>query len=147
MNSWLRALLVVVLVTAAAPATGHGIHHQQARAEAVVVTLTYADGNPFAFERYRIREAGTEAPLQTGRTDARGRIVFLPDGEGPWSVRAESEDGHGHRLTVEAASTGKEAPAPEPAARRPAYGVLGIGILLALFGGWALHRSRRSSTP
>ena len=145
MNSLLRGILVAVLFTAAAPAASPGIHHQQAQAQAVVITLTYADGNPFAFERYRIREAGADAPLQTGRTDARGRIVFLPDGEGPWHVRAESQDGHGHRLIVEAASAGEEEPAPEPAARGPAYGVLGIGILLALFGGWALYRSRRSN--
>ena len=73
------------------------------------LTLTYPDGSAFAHESYELYDSNGELPVQVGRTDARGRIVFIPDTAGEWRVKAFSEDGHGidRRFTITSAVTGQ----------------------------------------
>lgn len=169
----LFAAVACLLLWAGAPgaAGAHGIQSQVDHRKAVVVTLEYADGTPFAGEPYEVRAAGSQSALVTGETDPRGRVAFLPSGEGPWRVQARSPGGHGATVTVPAgeAAEGEDAPreasadAPEatPAAAKGtdvpdtahhgegggrdglSRAVLGLGIILAAFGAWALWRCRR----
>jgi|GEM_PF-630512 len=153
------------------PAAAHRVHHEVGRAEAVVVTLAYGDGSPLAGDRYEIRVAGEEQAWQTGHTDAAGRIVFLPDRDAEWRVRVFSEDGHGADFTLRAGPSPAEVPAEEaPPAEEPvdepvradtvtpevveaekqelverfAGPVLGVGIILSIFGVFALFVRRRT---
>jgi nickel transport protein len=71
------------------------------RSDAVVVGLYYGDGEPFSFEAYEIFRDRGEIPTQVGRTDDRGRVVFVPQGPGVYTVEVVSEDGHGAVLDVE----------------------------------------------
>jgi nickel transport protein len=129
-----RALLLAVLAgTVAAAAWAHAVRHELQMGEAVVVLLTYTDGEPFAFERYELfRGQGTE-PVQTGRTDSAGRLPLPPDASAAtgWRLRAYSADGHGIETALAVPAQGGVAPTPSaPAA--PGWERVALGICLIL---------------
>lgn len=139
------AALLVCLVASVAPGTAaaHGLNHDFAGDRAVVVTLTYDDGAPFSFESCEVTPPGEHTPSQVGRTDRRGRVVFLPDRAGNWRVRVTSEDGHGADLTVPVGAdllpSGKQTAGPS----RFAKIVTGVSVLFGIFGVTALFITRR----
>lgn len=112
----------------------HEIVQSVSRDDAVVITLSEPDGSPFSYENYEVYREGDEVPYQTGRTDALGRIVFLPDRQGTWRVRAFSEDGHGIDTRIQAGP----ADSPDGASKNPEqrgadrYGKLTLGIFVIL---------------
>lgn len=146
-KSWCALGLFVVL--AVLPAVAHEVDHTVHRETATIVRLVYADGSPFSYESYEIRFRDEEIPIQVGRTDHEGRIVFLPERSGTYRVRAFSEDGHGATLSVDvqAVPSGErivDADAEQPTAANRLSGLMaGVGIILALFGGISLWRARR----
>lgn len=142
----LRSFLVAATgLLVAWPAAGHGLRHTVGVAPATVVTVEDDDGRPFGSVAYEVYREGEAAPYQTGRTDERGRVVFLPDGAGRWRVKLASADGHGLtlRLTTDAAAVARVDPAPvhDHLLR------LGLGVVavLGLFGwlGLAVQRRRK----
>jgi nickel transport protein len=139
MRVWIA---LVSWALASAVVSAHGIFHSTAVSEARVVQFCHDDGDVFSNESYEIYRPGETTPFQTGRTDALGRAVFVPDGGGEWRVRALSEDGHGadFRFAVEAAATAPRTPA---AADRWSRASLSLGIILALFGCVSLLKARR----
>jgi nickel transport protein len=161
-----------VLLVISLPVAAHHVHHQVTRGEAVVVALAYGNGSPLAFDRYEIFAGDGESPYQSGKTDAQGRMVFLPDHVGIWRVKVFSEDGHGADFSFEAGpaaqevrepdavepadeAAGPDEPAlntwtPEVAAaeqknfiERYALPVAGLGIIFGLFGLFSLFVGRR----
>ncbi len=78
-----------------------------------------------------------------GRTDAAGRVVFLPDGHSDWRLRAFSDDGHGLDQHFEASAPAQPGTAPNDAAPDRTLAVLGGGLLLALFGLYQLFTKAR----
>ncbi|MBN2172382.1 MAG: ABC transporter permease [Candidatus Krumholzibacteriota bacterium] len=141
----LPGLLAAIL---SAPACAHDLDHAVSRGEAVVITLQYAGGEPFSYESYEVLPAGEDIPYQTGRTDAAGRIVFVPDHEGAWRVRAFSEDGHGVDLVIEAGGGAAPAPAGAWQGLGPWSGLAaGLGTLFGLFGVINLFARRRTGRP
>ncbi len=141
------ALLLVVFVALLAPvaATSHGLDHTVAGDRAVVVTLTYDDGAPFSFESCEVTPPAGDAPVQVGRTDRLGRVVFLADRPGDWRVRVVSQDGHGADLTVPVGAD--LLPSQDHAAgpTRPFKIVTGVSVLFGIFGVGALLATRRKS--
>ncbi|MDO9172154.1 MAG: ABC transporter permease [bacterium] len=139
------ALLPVVFIVLMAPvaATAHGLDHTIAGDRAVVVTLTYDDGAPFSFETCEVTPPAADAPSQVGRTDRRGRVVFLADRPGDWRVRVVAQDGHGADLTVPIGAD--LLPSQDHAAgpTRPVKLVTGVSVLFGIFGVVALLMSRR----
>jgi nickel transport protein len=137
----MRTLIAALALCLFTPAAwGHGLEHSVARSEAVVVTITHDDGSPFAFETVEVFAPGETVPFQQGRTDALGRVAFLPDSDGDWRVRAASEDGHGIDITV--AATG--APPPPADTGRLSRVVTGVSILFGIFGVIAVFRRRQA---
>jgi nickel transport protein len=129
-----RLSVFSILLFIALPRAGaaHEIIQSTTRANAVVVELKYADQSPFAYEQFEVYRKGEETPFQTGRTDALGRIVFVPDRSATWRVRAFSEDGHGTDFTIDAGP----ADAAETAAQdstRPMKIVFGILMIFLVF--------------
>lgn len=114
----------------------HALSHTAQPGSAVIVELRYGDGSPFSYESaevYRPREA---VPFLAGRTDANGRLAFVPDRPGDWRVRAFSEDGHGGDFAVPADAADVSATVAEP-------GVLGrlavgLSLMFGVFGLWSL---------
>ncbi len=144
MSRALRALAAAfALGSVAAPAGAHEVLQRVARQEAVVVTLQYADGSPFAYELYEVLPPGETLPFQTGRADALGRVAFLPDRPGEWRVKTSSEDGHGAELSIAVDTAGAAAASPRSLWERAGRLVAGVAILFGLFGVVTLFARRR----
>ncbi len=149
-------LLVAGLVVPAAVATAHGVAHQVERARAVTVTFTYPDGTPLAFADFQVHGPQDPRPAAAGLTDRAGRVVFLPDRPGAWTVHVTTVDGHGAEVTLDitaddlaAARPGRPASAEgaDPAAVTDARwlrALLGVGLILviALILSTVLRRAR-----
>lgn len=129
-----RALWLGLLLALAVNGEAHDLQYTTTSATAVVVTLGYPDGSPFSYETFEVYPLGQEIPFQTGRTDARGRLAFLPPGPGRYQVRAMSQDGHGLVVEVEADAADLLAAAERPLYERYQRLFVGLGILLGLFG-------------
>lgn len=137
--------MFLVLGLCAFSALAHELNHEVGQAQAIVIRMTYGDSAPFAFEAYEIYPEGGKLPAQVGRTDAQGRIAFLPPQAGRWRVKTWSEDGHGLEFTFET-----EAGAQPEALDRPLYErhgriLAGVALILGLFGLLSLFLRRRKS--
>ncbi|PKO68666.1 MAG: ABC transporter permease [Betaproteobacteria bacterium HGW-Betaproteobacteria-14] len=128
-----RLVLAVWLLLPLAPALAHEVHLAVEAASAVSVRLTFADGQPFAFEAFEVYAAGADKPSAVSRTDAQGRAVFLPPATGEVRLRAFAADGHGVDLKLNPPRGGEAAVAAATEDRALKI-ILGVGILLALFG-------------
>jgi nickel transport protein len=154
------AIAVFFTVSITGPATFHGVHIDLAsRAPTVVATCTFEGGGAISDAPVKVFAPSREGeaahrPYQTGRTDARGRFAFVPDGVGVW--RIEVDDGMGHSgsagVEIEEAFFGAAGPAEEAtvmpaeeAMRMPVENngssggiitkmVIGIGLIAILAG-------------
>lgn len=140
----MRALLLLLCCWAGF-AQAHEVHHRIETGGAVVISLTYANGEPFAYEKYALYPAGQETPAQVGNTDVAGRVVFLPGTTTNWRLQATSADGHGVNLEFATPSRGTSAvavpatgaqPDAVAAATAPRWLLAGFGLslLFGLFG-------------
>jgi nickel transport protein len=146
----MAAIAMLQSTLAPAPAPAHGLEHTVTADNAVVVTLTHDDGDPFSFEPYQVVPPGQDKPSQQGLTDRLGRVAFLPDRTGDWKVRVMAEDGHGADLTVPVGTGLLPVGSPAVKSSRFTNVVTGVSILFGLFGIAALMAARRaaaSKTP
>lgn len=126
-------LLLVSLATIALPTSAHEVHVSASPETVMVVTLTYANGKPFAYEQFEVTPEDTDAPSQVGRTDAKGRAAVLPLPGKALTLTASSRDGHGARLSLPATAPGAAAGVPNEMPRWLLI-TAGAGILFGLFG-------------
>ena len=135
--------LVLLAAFWAGVAGAHEVHHAITATNAVSISLSYADGNPFAYEKYELYPEGKDIPVQVGNTDAAGRIVFIPGETRNWRIKAYSADGHGVDLRFEspALQTGTTV-ANDTGPGRATLALLGLGILLSVFGAYQLFRRK-----
>ena len=138
---------VLLLLLAPANVRAHEVVHRVSRDGAVVVELFFPDGQPFSFEQYEVRLRGDELPYQTGRSDAFGRIVFIPDRQGTWRVRAFSEDGHGIDVTIDAGPEDAPRAAAPSRSLRLLRTAVGIAAILAVFALLKVLARRRALRP
>jgi len=141
----MRAWLLILLLWSN-PGTAHEVHHTIATAQAAVISLSYANGEPFAYEAYEIYPAGKETPAQVGRTDARGRIVFVPGEITAWRVKAVSADGHGMDLRLEVPASSSNLVREAPQTGRFSLALLGLSILMGGFGVVQLFLRKRDKS-
>jgi nickel transport protein len=141
------ALLVTGIFLVGTSVGAHELRHTITRSDAVIIELFYADSTPFDFHQYEVYRDGEDLPFQVGQTDALGRVVFVPDQEGTWRLRAFSEDGHGADFTFETdAETdagGAAVQSDQPLIRRYTMIFVGVGIILGAFGVFSLFLKRR----
>ncbi|MCU0254992.1 MAG: DUF4198 domain-containing protein [Acidobacteria bacterium] len=139
----MRALWAIPAVLLAGAGHAHSLVHTAQTGSALVVELRYGDGSPFSYEAAEVFRPGETVPFLAGRTDANGRLAFVPDRPGEWRVRAFSEDGHGGDFRVAAAA---DPSSPPPAAGLSTVGGLAVGlsILFGLFGLWSLFVRKKS---
>ena len=147
------ALPLLLMILAAGAAFAHAIDHRVSGEQAKVVEVFFADGRAFSFENFEVTGPGDRSPFLVGRTDKLGRVVFLPDRAGQWSVKVWSEDGHGLQTTVvvedtEIALNGDSGPgAPASANRIPRLTGLVAGlVLICLLGVVLTIQSRRKQS-
>ena len=130
---FLFACVLVGLGSNAVPA--HDLQHEVGVGEgAISVRLFFSDGNVFSFEACEVYRQGEEIPFQVGRTDALGRLVFIPDRPGTWQVKVFSEDGHGLDFSLVVGEAG----AVEKAGGSPLEGysrlIVGVAVIFGVFG-------------
>jgi len=133
-NVEVRALFVLLLCWIGT-AQAHEVHHRIEATGAVVISLSYANGQPFAYEKYALTPAGQETPTQVGNTDAAGRVSFLPGTTEQWHLQATSADGHGVNIEFVAPAISASA-AARSAGEIPRWLLAGFGLSLifGLFG-------------
>jgi nickel transport protein len=135
-----------LLLLGATLAQAHEVHHRIEAAGAVVVTLAYANGQPFAYEKYSLTPAGQETPQQVGNSDAQGRIAFVPGSVEKWRLQATSADGHGVNLEFAAPATqatGAGGAATDLAAPRWLLAGFGLSLIFGLFGFFQLFMRKK----
>ncbi|MBK7813548.1 MAG: ABC transporter permease [Rhodocyclaceae bacterium] len=135
-------VLVFVLALWSGAAAAHAVHHDIVATGAVSVALTYADGSPFAYEKYELYPDGKEVPVQVGNTDAAGHVVFLPGDTKQWRLKAFSSDGHGVDMRFESPAVLGNTAAAESGPSRTTLALLGLGLILAAFGAYQLFLGR-----
>jgi len=129
--------LLLCLALLSGSVWGHEIDLEISQQAAAVVRLTYADGQPFAFEAYELYLPDKEVPEQVGRTNGQGQIIFLPGTRSDWRLKAVSADGHGVDQVLKvpvAASDGNHQPSATAGPPRMLLLAAGLGILFGLFG-------------
>ena len=115
---------------------------QRQEGGAVILTAIYGGSEPAAFCQVSVRAPGKpEAEYQTGRTDARGRFAFVPEGTGDWRVVVDDELGHRLELTVSwsGSASGGPTTAAQPIWQKA---LTGASLLLGLTGLWLWWRVR-----
>ncbi|MCU0841204.1 MAG: ABC transporter permease [Thiobacillaceae bacterium] len=141
----IRAAVLLTALALALPAHAHDLQYTVSSGQAVVVRLFYVDTTPFSFEAYEIYPEGEKLPVQVGRTDHLGRIAFLPDKAGRWRVKAISEDGHGLDFSLDTDAAATLASSDKPLYERYGRIVVGVALLLGLFGFLNLYVKRKRS--
>ncbi|WP_157237972.1 hypothetical protein [Desulfobacter curvatus] len=142
----IQALLIIGAILAAiAPAWGHGTEGLTEKAEGILISAGYDDGEPMSYAEVEIIGPDSDTPFQKGRTDRNGMFMFRPDRNGLWQIIVS--DGMGHRLALEREITdgngGIKAATPAESvsrkASRPQGIIMGMSIIFGLFGiayGW-----------
>jgi len=138
--------LLFILSLLSGTARGHELLRTVSQENAVVVTFHYADDTPFSHQGYEIVRAGEEDPFQTGRTDRLGRVVFVPDRQATWRIRAISPDGHGSEFTLEAGEAGVAPEAAKPLFDRYPRLFAGLALIFGLFGLASLFVKKRQAS-
>jgi len=142
------AWIAPCLLCLSALASAHGVHHHIRHAQAVVVTLTYDDGQAFAHAVFEAAPMTDPQAGISGQTDAMGRAVIVAETPGRWQLRAFSDDGHGVQVAFDVAVPNVNALSGTTTPRW-LMGVFGLLLLLAVFAGvqWRLMRRARSTDP
>jgi len=146
--SRIASLLLLLLLHQGLPvrALAHDLQYRVDEGGAVYVKFFFGDGNDFSFESYEIYRDGEDIPFQVGRTDAKGRLAFLPDQPGEWRVKAFSEDGHGVDFSLSTDVQGGLEDAAKPLFERHARIITGVAFIFGLFGLINLFARRRRNT-
>ena len=149
MKMHLNALhLTALLLTGLSSASfthAHDLQYSVGGGQAVVVKLFFVDNKPFTFEGYEVYRDGETLPYQVGRTDSQGRIAFLPDRAGKWRVKAISEDGHGLDFSLTSDAAAHIEGSDKPIYERYGRVVVGIAVILGMFGFLSLYLKRKKS--
>lgn len=127
------------------PAWGHDLQYELSRSQAVIIKLFYADATPFSFESYEIAAEGEPLPVQVGRTDAQGRIAFLPDRAGRWRLKVISEDGHGLDVVITTEAEAQIQGVDRPLYERYGRVLVGMALILGVFGFVSLFIRKRNN--
>lgn len=133
----LLVCLALILASFSSTVAAHGLEHHltEGRGEAAVLSVHRPDQQAFADEAYRIFYETESHPFQVGRSDASGRIVFLPERAGRYRIETATQDGHGGLYDVRRDPAGRLMLETPPRADRGALMLFGV---IVLFGGFAV---------
>jgi nickel transport protein len=141
----LWAILFTCLWSAFAEA--HTINYQVEN-RGISARVFYAGDEPASYSQYELFSPGDRIPHQKGRTDRNGFVSFLPDRKGKWIIKVYGEAEHGiHAAQIEVNVNENlfMDSFRKPLVAQYTKGFVGGSIVLALFGGWALLRTRKTN--
>ena len=128
---------------------GHGLQYEVVSSEAVVVSCFFSDGERFAYESYEVYPPEAKIPTQTGRTDSKGKLIFLPGKPGEWLIKLSADDGHGLDFSVAIGEDAVVSDVQKPLPTRFPVAIAGLGYVLGIFGLLSLfyRKKRKNHTP
>ena len=126
--------ILILLFFIAGTCYGHGLQHEVVNSRAVVVSCYFSDGESFAYESYEVYPPDAKIPSQTGRTDSRGRLIFIPDKAGKWQIKASADDGHALNFSVEIGEDAVVSDVQKVLPTRFPGVIAGLGYVLGIFG-------------
>jgi nickel transport protein len=141
MIKMLHVMAVLFLMYSGAEA--HSVHYQVEN-KGISVRVFYAEDDPASYSAYEIFGPGDKITHQKGRTDRNGFVSFLPDRKGKWIIKVfgESEHGmHGAQIEVNVNENLFMDSFKKPLVAKYTKAFVGISLILALFGLWALLSS------
>ena len=110
------------------------------------VRFTYDDGTPVADAEAEVFAPDQSTAFWTGTTDPNGRIAFVPDRPGAWTVSADDGMGHAATIRIRVDETGVAIVTPERRLSRLSGLLAGVGVIFGLFG-LAAYRASRQARP
>lgn len=138
-------MIIGIIAGLCSLAIAHSVHYQVEN-KGISVRVFYAEDDPASYSSYEIFGPGDKIPHQKGRTDRNGFVSFLPDRQGKWIIKVygESEHGmHGTQIKVAVNESLFMESFKKPLVAQYTKAFVGISIFLALFGVWALLRTRK----
>jgi nickel transport protein len=139
----LYAIIILLLISSGAEA--HTVHYQVEN-KGISVRVFYAEDDPASYSSYEIFGPGDKIPHQKGWTDKNGFVSFLPDKQGKWIIKVygESEHGmHGAQVEIDVNKNLFMESFKKPLVAQYTKAFVGISFILAIFGLWALLRTRK----
>jgi nickel transport protein len=137
--------VTLILLMMYSVAFAHAVHYRVEN-KGISVRVFYAEDDPASYSSYEIFGPGDTIPHQKGRTDKNGFVSFLPDRKGQWIIKVsgESEHGmHGAQIEVDVDDNLFMESFRKPLVAKYTQVFIGISFLLAIFGLWALLKSRK----
>lgn len=140
----MRQILLLTLLLVS-PTWAHTVDYDVTNQQGTVVT-TYLGEEEASYAEYEVFAPDQkDNPFQIGRSDARGRVVFLPDQPGKWLIKMKADSQHGvHGAEVEVVvdekSVVKEFSKPLVATHTRL--LIGVSLLFGIFGLYSLFRGR-----
>lgn len=138
-----KSLLILLLLSMTA--SGHTVDYDVTSQQATVVT-THLGDEEASYAEYEVFAPGQmDNPFQIGRSDARGRVVFLPNEAGEWIIKVKADSQHGvHgaevKVQVDDKSVIKEFSKPLVATHTRL--LIGVSLLFGMFGLFSMFRGR-----
>ena len=137
---------VLALLFCRVPALPAHTVNYEVQQKGVALRIFYAADDPASYSEYEILAPGEDLPHQTGRTDKNGFCAFVPDRRGVWAVKVLGESSHGfHGVTIEV-KINEDLDLEsfkKPLAATYTKLVTGIGLILGIFGLYAIVTTRR----
>jgi len=143
MRLFLVTTITLLLLLIYSGAEAHSVHYQVEN-KGISARIFYAEDDPASYSSYEIFGPGDTIPHQKGRTDKNGFVSFLPDRKGHWVIKVygESDHGmHGAQVVVDVNENLFMDSFKKPLVAKYTKAFVGISLILALFGLWALLSS------
>lgn len=139
---WLAIFFIPLIFSSSALA--HGVSSSVETLPAVSVTFRFDDQSPMADQVFEIQAPGSDQVYQSGHTDPHGRVVFRPDRQGIWQVRAFTSDGHGARVKVPVSAEMLVTSSGQGRSSKSTKLITGGAIIFGIFGIAALVANRKN---
>jgi nickel transport protein len=143
MRLFLITTITLLLLLMYSGAEAHSVHYQVEN-RGISARIFYAEDDPASYSSYELFGPGDKIPHQKGRTDKNGFVSFLPDRKGNWVIKVygESDHGmHGAQVVVDVNENLFMDSFKKPLVAKYTKAFVGISLILALFGLWALLSS------
>jgi len=143
MRRYIFAMLFSLLTATSAGA--HAVEYQVEN-RGISARFFFLPNEPAGYSPFEVFGPGDDIPYQKGRTDKNGVAAFLPDRPGKWTIKlvAESEHGgHAANVDVDVKEGLLMESFSKPLVAAYTKFFVAAGLLLSVFGLWALWTTRR----
>lgn len=141
--------IFLALLFLCAPGWAHTVDYDVKNGQATVVTTHLGDEEASYAEYEVFAPEETANPFQVGRSDARGRVIFLPDRPGKWRVivKADSQHGvHGAEIEVQVDEKSVVRDFSKPLVATHTRLLIGVSLVFGVFGLFSLFRNRAQAS-